>query len=108
MPILASLLSSLFAGLAGFFSAWMTKKAAFGAAAIATFGLLVAGLFAVISVLFAGLIVSFPFIGPLGMSIVWIVLPDNAATCIAVVISTDTAVALYRWNVGNLRLLASV
>lgn len=108
MPLLAGLLTSLFGGVAAFFSAWMTKKAAFAVAAVTTFAALTVGLFAAMTLLFSGLIVAFPEASPVVLTGLWVALPDNAIPIVAICISTDTAVALYRWNVENLRLAAYV
>lgn len=104
MPLLGGLLVTLFSGLASYLSAWMAKKAAFAVAAIATFGLLTVALIAALQALVAGVVLAFPEVDPVVLSIVWMVLPDNATTCVGIAIAADTAIALYRWNVENLRL----
>jgi pilus assembly protein TadC len=104
MPVLASIIASLFGGLATFFSAFLAKKAAFAVAAVATFAALTAGFVTAIQLLVAGLVVAFPSSNPIIVSLIWTVLPDNASVCIAACVSCDAAVAVYRWNAENVRL----
>lgn len=106
MPLLGSLLVSLFGGLASFFAQWLTKKAAMVAAGLTTFGALNLALFAAFSAAINAVQSSMPG----GASIatgVWLAIPDNGALCFATAIACDGAVALYRWNVGALKLAAS-
>lgn len=106
MPLLAGLLVTMFGSLAAWFGAWLSKKAALAAAAISTFGVLTVAFYAGMTALFSGLITVFPG-GVLG-SVIWMAVPDSAAATIAATIGADTAVALYRWNVENLRLASYV
>ncbi len=108
MPLLAVWIGSLFAGLAGWFAQWMSKKVAFGAAAVATFGLLTVALVGAMQALLAGIVLTFPETHTMVLTIMWLGIPDNATTCIAVCLSADTAIALYRWNVENLRLVSYI
>lgn len=101
MPLLAGLLVTMFGNLAVWFGAWLSKKAALAAAAISTFAVLTAAFYAAMSALIAGLITAFPG-GVLG-SLIWVAVPDSASATIAATIGADTAVALYRWNVANLK-----
>lgn len=39
---------------------------------------------------------------------VWLLVPDNGPACLSAIISIDTAVALYRWNMENLRFASYV
>lgn len=107
MPLLAGFLGGLFAGLADFFARWFTKKVAFAAAAVATFAALTLALYGAVSALLAGVVLSFPGGGPVAAG-VWLMVPDNGPLCVAAMVSIDTAVALYRWNVENLRLAAYI
>jgi len=103
MPILGSLLVTLFGGLATFFVRFLAVRAAAVTAAIATFVALTAALYGSALALQAGLEVAFPSIVLTG---VWLFVPDNAVACLAACIGCDTACALYRWNTGTLRLAA--
>jgi len=107
MPIFAGLFASLFASLAGFFGAWLTKKAAFAAAAIATFGILTVGITAVIATAINAVLVApgLPAAVALGIKIF---LPSNLPAILSTVIGADAAIALYRWNVENLKLAAYI
>jgi len=107
MPLLAGFLGALFGGLADFFARWLTRKVAFAAAAVATFTALTAALYAAVAALLVGLVFSFPA-GTAAATGVWLAIPDNGPLCVAACIACDTAVALYRWNVENLRLAAYI
>lgn len=106
MPILGSLLVSLFGGLATFLAQWMAKKAAFAVAAIATFGALTIALYGGLAALIAGLLVAFP--GGIPGTFLWLAVPDSAPVAVASCIAADTAIALYTWNSENLRLASYV
>lgn len=60
MPLLASLLSGLFAALVEFFARYFTKKVALATAAVAAFGALTLALWAAVTVALAGIAYSFP------------------------------------------------
>lgn len=107
MPLLAGFLGAMFGALAEFLVKFFAKKTALGAAAITTFGVLTVALFTVISGLAAGLSLAAPAVPGLATAL-WLVIPDNFAACMAVAISVDTACALYTWNVGSLKLAATV
>ena len=107
MPVFAALVASLFGSLASFFAAWVTKKTALGLAAVTVFGLLTVALMALIATsvnaalsmdaLPAGVVTGFAMF-----------MPDNFTACMSSIIAAKIAVALYRWNVKNLELLAYV
>lgn len=107
MPLLGALFQTLFVGLASYLGQWMAKKTAFAAAAVAAFGVLTAGLFTALSVVVQGLAINLPA-GTVWSAGLWITVPDNGPAVVAAVLSCDAAVALYRWNVENLRLAAWV
>lgn len=106
MPLLAGLFVTLFGNIAAWFGAWLTKKAALGAAAVTTFGILTGAFYGAMSLLIAGLVTTFPAVEH--QALLWVALPDNVALFVAATIGADTAVALYRWNVENLRLTAYI
>lgn len=102
MPLLASLLSGLFGALVEFFARYFTKKVALATAAVAAFGALTLALWAAVTVALAGIAYSFPGGSAVAVG-VWLMVPDNGPACISAIISIDTAVGLYRWNMENLR-----
>ena len=108
MPLLAGLFLSLFSGLASFFAAFVTKKIAFAAAAIASFAILTTAFYAAMLTLLAGLLSSFPEGGAAVQTMLWVALPDAVPLMVSVTLGADTAVALYRWNMENIRLAAYV
>jgi hypothetical protein len=107
MPLLAGWLLSIFTTMAGWFGAYLTKKAAFGAASVAVFATLTGALYVALSLLFSGIAAVMPNWPGISTGI-WFAIPANLPACIAAIWAADTAVALYRWNVENLKLMAYV
>lgn len=107
MPILATFVGGLFASIASFFGAWMAKKTAFAAAAISTFGILTVGLMAAMSAAIAGI----SSVGALPQWVLWgfqYFMPSNLQACISAIIAGHVSVAVYRWNVENLKLASYI
>lgn len=105
MPLLGSLLVSLFGSVAVFLAKFVGVRVAGMAAAFATFTALTAAVYVAAGVLAATVAASFPGIVMTG---VWLFVPDNAPLCVSAMLATDVMVALYRWNLGGLRLVSSV
>lgn len=107
MPVFAALFLGLFTKLAAWFAGWWAKKTAYAAAAIATCALLTAGMFTAISALAATVVWSLPE-SSMVLTGLYLAIPSNTSAVLAFTIAVDTAVALYRWNMENLRLAAYV
>lgn len=107
MPLLGGLLVSIFSHLVGFFVQWMSKKIAIGAAAVAVFLSLTLALWAAVGAILNTVVVMLPADSGILMGM-WVAIPDNAQAVVAATIACDTAIALYRWNVENLRLMAYI
>lgn len=107
MPLLAALVGGLFASLAEYFAKWLTKKVAFGLAALTVFAALTAGLFAAGSAIVSGLSLTVPNAPGLMLGFYMINVPALLGALSAAV-AVDTAVSLYRWNVSNLKLVQNV
>lgn len=107
MPIIAGFLVSIFSAITGFFAKWLSKKLAIGLSAVAVFASLTGVLWAVIGAALSTITIALPSDSFLLMGL-WIAVPDSAQVIIAATVSADTAVALYRWNVQNLKLLTYV
>ncbi|MFS6652654.1 DUF5455 family protein, partial [Staphylococcus aureus] len=60
MPLLASLMVSLFGSMAGFFAKWFTQKVAFAMAAVASFVTLTTAMLAAQAAVLNGLIGAMP------------------------------------------------
>jgi len=107
MPLLAQLMASLFGSLAGFFATWVTKKAALGAAAVSVFAILTLALMAAIATAIntALHVFSVPHWFAVGFNLF---MPPSFVAGVAAIIAAHAAVALYRWNVENLKILAYV
>jgi len=109
MPILGGLLVTLFGSFATWLAQWVTKKVAFGVAAIATFAVLTAILYAVVAGILAAVSIAFPMgTNDILCSIFYAINTDAALGLFAVTVAGDTAVALYAWNSENLRLATYV
>ena len=107
MPLLAIFLGSLIASLASFFGVWVTKKIAIGAAAIFVYGALTAACIAVIAAGIASIstLPTLPHWVVVGMTF-W--MPSNFYTCLGLIVTAEGAIALKRWNIANLKLVAAV
>lgn len=105
MPILATLFGSLFASLASFFAAFVTKKIAFGLAAISVFSILTVALMATIATAINAAL-SMSSLPPAVVTGFVIFMPANLPACVASILAAEVAAALYRWNVANLKLMA--
>jgi uncharacterized protein (DUF697 family) len=96
MPILAGLLVSLFSSLASLFALQLTKKTAFGLAAVTTlgtlYGALVVTMNAAVSPLLSALFSTSygQFIG--------LAFPPMAGTCLGIIASVWSACTLYSWQ----------
>lgn len=106
MPVLAKLFQSLFGGLVGFFSQWLTKRVAIGTAAVAVFSAVTASMYGVMSAALQGLAVSLPAHEGVSLAF-WVAAPGNLPTAVSAVFGADAAVALYAWNVKLLRLVSA-
>jgi hypothetical protein len=103
MPILSSLLVTLFGGLAGFFAKFVGVRVAAVAAALTAFSTLTIATYGALAAAAATINVTFPSILMTG---VWMFVPDNTGLCLTAIIACDTACALYRWNAGAIDLAA--
>lgn len=107
MPWLATLLVSIFNALVNFFVVWFTKKTAIGLAAIAVFFTLTVGLWTIVGTSLHAL--TYALLDHPGFLMgLWVAVPSNAQACISATIAADTAIALYKWNNENLRLMAYI
>jgi len=107
MPILAGLLVSIFSGLVAFFVKYFSKKLAIGVAAVAVFAGLTLTLWAALGLALSGLVAVMP--GENGFAIgLWVAVSYNGQVLAAVTVAADSAIALYKWNVENLRLMAYI
>lgn len=103
MPLLGSLLVTLFGSIASFLVKFLGVRLAAITAAIATYTTLTLALYAAMAAAAQGIAAAFPSLWLTG---IWIMVPDNAGACLSACILADTAVALYRWNMGSLQLAA--
>lgn len=107
MPVLAGLLVNLFGGLIGWLGRWFGKRVAIGGAAVLTFSGLTVSLYVGVGLLLKSIVWIVPSESWILMGM-WVALPDHTQALISVAIAGDTAIALYRWNRENLRLMAYI
>lgn len=105
MPVLATFIGGLFSGLFSFLVTVMGVRLAVATAAVAAFGALTLALYALVAATFTGLTAAIPGGHWVGTGI-WLVYPDTGPACVAAILTVDGAMALYRWNVENVRLAA--
>jgi len=108
MPILASMLLSLFSGLSGFFGLYVSSRVALGAAAVVAYGVLTTALYVTMGTIIGGLISAFPEVSPMVSTFLWVALPDSILGVVAACIAADSGFAVYRWNVNNLKIASAV
>lgn len=101
MPILGALLVSLFGGMLSFFVKFLAVRAAAVAAALTAFLVTIGLFYTAAAAAYVSIATAFPAIVMTG---VWLFVPDNAGVCLAAIIATDTAAALYRWNMEGLHI----
>ena len=106
MPLLGTLIASLFGGLANFLADFVGKKIAVALAYVAALGSIVTVLLVfmrgVVEPL-AGALFSYPWAGWMGLAF-----PPVVGTCIAALAGTWAACVLYRWQRAALGVAASV
>jgi hypothetical protein len=107
MPLLAGLLLNLFSGIVGFFAQYLTKKVALGAAAVAVIAGLTISMVAAAKLLVIGVLVTVPQSAALvqGFNMV---MPSNFIVCLAAIASAHTGIALYKWNMENVKILSYI
>ena len=99
MPFLAA----LFGSFAGFFTHWMTKKAAMGTAALASILALTLGFWAALKAMMQGVLVAAPAFCEMS----WLI-PSNAVACVAVSVSATVVKAVYDWHIQNIKVLSTI
>lgn len=96
MPILAGLLVSMFSALASMFALNLSKKVAFGLAAVTTLGTLYGGLVVVMNAAVS------PILGSLFSTsygqFIGLAFPPIAGTCLGIIATTWAACTLYAWQ----------
>lgn len=108
MPLLASLMVGLFGSLAGFFAKFFAEKVAFALAAVAAFATLTTGMVAASGVAIQALLQSFPSnLGTALDTAMWLVGADSLNIALDAAFAADAAIFLYRWGVGNIKIVAS-
>lgn len=107
MPLLAGLIVTLFGSLFQWFLKYASTKIALAAAAITAFAGLTVALLAAGTLAMSGLQAVLPDIPGLMIGI-WVAVPDQTAGCISAYFAADAVVALYAWNVQNLKLASYV
>ena len=105
MPLLGALVVLAFEKLFGAWADTFTRKAAIIAAAIGAIAALTAAFIAAMSAAVSAVVPVFPSGFALG---VWLFVPSNAPVCVGIILTTDAAVAVFRWARSNIKLAAQV
>jgi len=104
MPLLASLLVSLFGAIAQFFVTYFTKKVAVGLALVATLTTITAALLLGMRGLIA---LIAPVIGDGNFAVGFgMAIPPNASACITAIVTCWSSCTLYSWKRKALELFA--
>lgn len=106
MPLLAGLLISLVSTLAQFFVQFVTKKIAFGLAAVTTLSVITVALFSVLRGILSS--VAMTISDPMVLMGLGMAVPNNAPLCISSLVACWTACTLYSWQRKALTLFATV
>lgn len=110
MPLLAAFIGGLLASIAEFFGKWLTIKTTIGLAAVAMFATLTVACMVIIA---SSINAILPSGGSGGAVPHWfavgfnLFMPTHFVAGIAGIISAKITVALYHWNVTNLKLFAT-
>lgn len=104
MQLLLVWIGNLIASVIAFFAASLTKKAAFGAAAVAAVIALTVVMAASIQALLTGIVYTLPEWASTGASM----LPSNLAACISAIISAKLIRYFYDLKTSQIKLVASV
>jgi hypothetical protein len=106
MPALGSLIIALVAGLAEFFVMFVTKKIAFGLAAVTALSVITVALFVALRSILAAVAVGIS--DPMVLMGIGIGIPNNAGVCILSIVNCWCACTLYSWQRKALTLFATV
>jgi hypothetical protein len=106
MPLLAGFLFAIVSTLMQFLVQFVTKKIAFGLAAVGTLSVITVALFTTMRAILGGLhaLVSEPS-AALGLAMA---IPDNAPACLSAIALCWGACTLYSWQRTALQLFATV
>jgi uncharacterized membrane protein required for colicin V production len=105
MPVLASLIASLFGGIAAFFVEHLTKKILTVAAAVAAFAVSFAALMLMFNTLVAPLVQAM-FSTQYGQFL-GLAFPPMAGTCLAAIAAAWGGCALYKLKIQSIKMSAS-
>lgn len=104
MGAVAHWIGTLLANIFGYFGVSLAKKTAWATAAITASLALGVALAAAIKLLLANIVYVLPAWAAGGA----IFLPSNLAICISAVMSAKFFVWVYRWNLTNLKIIATI
>lgn len=106
MPLLGGLLVNLFGGLVAFLVTWVSRKVAFGMAAVALLSSLTLTIFALMRVILLALN-SYVTGAPLIMvQALQMMIPPAAPVCLAAYVTMWTAIMVYTWQRDLIMLFA--
>lgn len=106
MPLLGTLLTSLFSGLVAWLAQYVTRKVAFGLAAVATFSTLTLALYVTMRVTLSSLLAYSTGAPAMFMTGLQLVMPPAAPFCVSTYVTMWTACTVYTWQRDLLVLFA--
>ena len=106
MPVLGTLFVNLFSGLVAWFAQYVTRKVAFGAAAVVAMSGLTLGLFVLMRTTLNLLANTAHGAPAIMMHALALSIPPVAPTCISTYITVWTACTVYTWQRDLLHLFA--
>lgn len=101
MPLLSGLLVNLFGGIVAWFSQWVTRKIAFGIAAVTMMSGLTLAMFTTMRLLLSQLSgMSSGVLGaiPIFVEAIAIAVPPVAVFCVSTYITAWTGATVYKWQ----------
>lgn len=105
MPLLGGLLTSLFSGLVAWLAQYMTRKVAFGVAAVAAMTALTAGLYVVMRTSLSAMAMTTSGGPAIFVQAMQMAVPPIAPACISTYITMWTACTVYVWQRDLLHLI---
>lgn len=107
MTLLATLLGNLFASLLTWFGTYVTKRVAFGLAAVTAYSTITLTLYIAFRATLAGL-ASYAALPPFLLMILGIAVPPAAAFCVGSYMTIWAACTVYSWKVEALSYFKNV
>lgn len=106
MPLLAGLFLPLFSGLVAYLTQWVTRKVAFGLAAVAASSALTLALFVLMRTTLSAVVAYSSGTPAMFAQAMGMAMPPVASACVSSYITIWTACTVYVWQKDQLQLFA--